>query len=224
MGNDVQRIRTTMKENTKVLDRIISIISVVLTLMIGIFTLVVNVNLHKRNEAWEERAKKDLAIPIFRIVKANEDSTKMEVYLPDRELSVIDGARERHFSIRGFAFENMTDNIATFNHIEYGNKAFELKNTQLMAQKNEIISFSENNLFIGTEYENEFYIIIKTRYQEYYSYKCTLYSETMAGEIACYSAASIDMPIPYDINNDVYQNRYIPVRDITINPPGGIIF
>lgn len=99
-----------------------------------------------------------------------------------------------------------------------------MENTQLVAEKKDIISFSEDSLFIGTEYESEFFIVVKTIYNEYYSYKCTLFSENTDKDVACYSVSSIDMPVPYDIHNEVYQNRYIPVRDITINPPSGIIF
>lgn len=203
---------------------ICSLIVSIASAVIAIVSIVTNVNLQKRNEYLEDRAKKDSAIPIFRLAAYDDMCMKMMPYIPNSELSEVDGMKECYFSIRGFSFENMTDTIATISHIEYGNEAFELENTQLIAEKDEIISFSEDSLFIGTEYENEFFIIVKTIYNEYYSYKCTLYSEGVEEAIDCYSVASIDMPTLYDVNNEVYQNRYIPVRDITINPPGGIRF
>ncbi len=33
-------------------------------------------------------------------------------------------------------------------------------------------------------------------------------------DIACYSVSSIDRPVPYDIHNEVYQNRHISIRNI----------
>lgn len=116
----------------------------------------------------------------------------------------------------------MSNNIAYINHIEYGGEAFELNNNELTTTQGEPITFTSDNLFIGAGYESEFFIIAKSIYQKYYSYRCSIYPDGKDGETYCYSVKSIGLPVEYDIENEIYKNRY---KHITINLyPDHIIF
>lgn len=213
------------KLNTAV--KVITVLLAIIANVIAVFGTIQNNQLAARQERFELEQQEKAAIPILRIVRYDEKQPTLEIFPDDRELSYVETENgiipEGYFSIRNFSFENMTDNIAYINHIEYGGVAYELVSLQLTAQQGEIISFSPDNIFIGSGYEKTLTIVVRTIYNKYYSYECTLYSTDMTDGIYCYSVESIGFPREYNIDNDIYKQMEIHIRDISIYP-GGITF
>lgn len=59
-------------------------------------------------------------------------------------------------------------------------------------------------------------------FAKFYNDLCNLSPEEKDEEVYCYKVTGIDMPVAYDIDNEIYKNRYI---HITIDLyPGNIIF
>lgn len=206
--------------------RIISVLALLLTIINICVSVMLSLDTRKYQEQLELDRNIQAAIPIFRLAENDETDKKISVYPPYREPQVLQLdtgiLHEAYFSIRNFAFENMTDNIAYISHVEYGGEAFELQNSEVASMQEEIVGFSEDNLFVGAGYENEMYFIAMSKFGKYYSYRCKLAPDGQDGEVYCYKVISIDMPVEYDINNDVYKNRYIYMMiDLY---PGNIIF
>lgn len=203
-----------MKQKNKKVDKnfVISIISLTISGVAIFVTIGINLDSRRYQENYELSRDIESAIPVLRLAYDEDSEKQVSIYPPYRQPELISSEGgyipESYFSVRGFAFENMTDNIAYIHHIEYGGEAFELSNTEVAGLQGETISFSDDNRFVGAGYESAMIIVAKSKYGFYYSYKCNLAIDGKDGEIYCYKVKSIDMPVEYDIDNDVYNNRY----------------
>lgn len=219
-----------MNEKTKIqkdwFSRVLSMIALLLTIIGILVNILLVLDTRTYQEQYELDKNMQAAIPVLRLAEYDESDKQIGVYPPYRKPQLVQNGTgvvpEAYFSIRNFALENMTDNIAYISHIEYGGEAFELENEEVAGMQGERIAFLNDNLFVGAGYESEMYLVVMSKYGEYYSYKCNLSPDGRDEEVYCYKVTGIDMPFAYDIDNEIYKNRYI---HITIDLyPGNIVF
>ena len=189
------------------------IISIFIALSTLVFTIQFNLDTRRYQEELNLNQTIQASIPVLRVSDYAEAEKTISIYPPYREPSALNAENgivtESYFSIKNFAFENMADNIAFINHIEYGGEAFELNNSEIATIKGESVSFLSENLFVGAKFESCFYIIAKSEYGKYYSYKCNMSPNGKEGNTYCYEVKSIDMPVEYNIDNEIYNSRYV---------------
>lgn len=235
MKKSKQEILLNKRDSRVKRTEIISISALIISIISGILIPFIiqaknnrfNEEIAKRQEAFELAQQEKAAIPYLRLVSPQDRSMEIETFEPYRERSFIDCGngvkiQETYYSIRDFYFENLTDNIAYINHVEYDGEAFELKSINLSVKYGECVNLSSENRFIGAKAERAFYLIIKTPLEKYYSYECVLSSAIKEAEVYYYSVISIGAPKEYNIDNEVYKNMYIHVRGIGGLPPNVI--
>jgi len=191
--------------------------SVIIPLITNAKNTQLTIQIQEMQSQYENSQKEQAAIPILRMTDYHSTPKQMKLYKPYREPQDKRNdsgaiAIESYFSIRNFSFENMSDNIAYINHIEYGGEAFELDNNELTTTQGEVITFSNDNLFVGAGFEPEFNIIVKSVYEKYYSYRCSISPDGKDKDIYCYSVTNISLPKEYNIDNEVYKNRYKHIK------------
>ena len=220
-----------MTENTtksNIFNIIVSIMPIVISLFALLASIIIPIVLQKNNQSVDEDLRIKAAIPAFRIVHDKEADDIMEIFPPHRAPQYVKDkngntvGREIYYSIKDFSIQNLSNNLAYFSHIEYDGEAFELINLGLVAKENEVITLSNDNRFVGYMPSSRFYIICRSIYGKYYRYECTLESNGIFGDIRTYTITNIGVAQDYNINNDVYNNMYIHVRDIQLPP--NIIF
>lgn len=220
-----------LKKNSSILFKIlswsvpliISIVSLCISTITSCNMQKENINLQKELATQREEFEIDLkmqdAIPHLRLSTNKSAYATMNIFDPDRELKIIkleNGlySSESYMTISGFYFENIGDNIAFFSHIEYGGVAYELKELNLCVKNEEVVYFSSENKFIYLNFTNKMTIVIKTLYGQYFSYECILNSGIKTDNTRCCTVEQIGEPKPYNIENEVYKNMEIHVRDI----------
>lgn len=204
---------------------ILSILAIVVSIVAGI---VIPIWQQKDSQFEANRLRIQEAIPAFRIVHDKEADDIMEIFPPYRQPQFIQDesgktVEEVYYSIKNFSVQNLSNNLAYFSHIEFDGEAFELVNLGLVAKENEVISLSNDNKFIGYGPQTIFYIICRSIYGRFYRYECILNSDGFVNGVYTFTVDYIGTAQEYDINNEVYQNMYIHVRDIQGLPPG-IVF
>lgn len=223
------------KNWVNILFNVITIVIAVTSLIVTICTTFqqreferqLNDDILQRQEQFELTQKQQAAIPYFRVAHSQNAQAEMEFYEPNRGLQMVEyngiDVREAYISVEEFYFENVMDNVAYINHVEYGNEAFELKTKDLLVKKGEVIKFSSKCRFIGLGTDLHMYIIVRTIYDQYFSYDCKINTKVSEMDTRHCEIEYIGNPVPYDIDNDIYKNREKHDLDIVI-PGGGIVF
>lgn len=218
---------------------IISIVSILVSFIIALISLGFSIlqsidsknfqnAMTDRQERFEMEQKYQAAIPHLRISRNSDIYDTLITFTPQDKEGVIN-SRDSEYAfntIIDFNFENVDDNIAYFSHIEYGGVAHELYNLNLTILKGEVISFSPNNKFISTALDMKMYIVLKTSYNQFFSYECYMNYGERKGDTRYYTVDAIGTPKPYNTDNEAYKYMisHPHLRDIVILPEGGIIF